>query len=77
MKVKKFSTKLSESESESEKFYTKSTKSTFTFSDLKVGKVKIFQQNYHKSEKFFTKFLYFFERENFQNLIQIRKSIPQ
>ena len=49
----------------------------FTFSDLKVEKVKIFQRNYHKSEKFFTKFLYFFERENFQNLIQIRKSIPQ
>ncbi len=36
--------------------------------DLKVEKVKKFQRNYLESENFFTKFLYFFERENFQNL---------
>ncbi len=33
-----------------------------------MEKVKNFQQNYLESEKFFTKFLYFFESENFQNL---------
>jgi len=33
-----------------------------------VEKVKNFQRNYLESEKFFTKFSYFFERENFQNL---------
>ena len=35
--------------------------------NLKVEKVKNFQRNYLKSEKFFSKFSYF-ERENFQNL---------
>jgi hypothetical protein len=36
--------------------------------DLKMEKVKNFQQNYLESEKFFSKFSYFLERENFQNL---------
>ena len=36
--------------------------------DLKVEKVKNFQRNYLESEKFFSKFSYFLERENFQNL---------
>jgi hypothetical protein len=34
-------------------------------------KVKNFQRNYLVSEKFLTKFLYFFESENFQNLKMI------
>jgi len=34
-------------------------------------KVKNFQRNYLVSEKFFTKFSYFFESENFQNLKMI------
>ena len=33
-----------------------------------MEKVKNFQQNYLESEKFFSKFSYFLERENFQNL---------
>jgi hypothetical protein len=33
-----------------------------------VEKVKNFQRNYLESEKFFSKFSYFLERENFQNL---------
>ncbi len=36
-----------------------------------MGKVKNFQQNYLEIEKFFTKFSYFFESENFQNLKMI------
>jgi hypothetical protein len=32
--------------------------------DLKVEKVKNFQRNYLESEKFFSKFSYFLEREN-------------
>ena len=36
--------------------------------DLKAEKVKNFQRNYLESEKFFSKFSYFLERENFQNL---------
>ncbi len=32
-----------------------------------MEKVKNFQRNYLESEKFFSKFLYFLERENFQN----------
>ncbi len=31
-------------------------------------KVKNFQRNYLESKKFFSKFSYFLERENFQNL---------
>jgi len=34
-------------------------------------KVKNFQRNYLVSEKFLTKFSYFFESENFQNLKMI------
>ena len=33
-----------------------------------MEKVKNFQRNYLESEKFFSKFSYFLERENFQNL---------
>jgi len=32
-----------------------------------MEKVKNFQRNYLESEKFFSKFSYFLERENFQN----------
>ena len=34
-------------------------------------KIKNFKRNYLVSEKFFTKFSYFFESENFQNLKMI------
>jgi len=37
----------------------------------KCGKVKNFQRHYLESEKFFNKFSYFFESENFQNLKMI------
>ncbi len=33
-----------------------------------IPTMKIRQRNYLESEKFFSKFLYFLERENFQNL---------
>ena len=33
-----------------------------------MEEVKNFQRNYLESEKFFSKFSYFLERENFQNL---------
>jgi len=33
-----------------------------------MEKVKNFQRNYLESEKFFSKFSYFLERENYQNL---------
>ena len=41
-----------------------------------MEKVKNFQRNYLESEKFFSKFSYFLERENFQNL-NLKVRIPE